>query len=1185
MKSTLFAAAAVAAVASLAVVSAEDVTPSGTPPGGITIKPITSGIATIPTVPTTASDDGRPSSSKPTGTASGSDSASQPTSSGSDTASKTSPGVPSSSNSKSQPSSSSGPSSTSGGVAVVAPGHAAMAAAAVVAAELNRVSPTTTLTTLTTTTTNPQTMADNMEVESPAATTQIDESLYSRQLYVLGHEAMQRMSAANVLIVGLKGLGIEIAKNVCLAGVKSVTIYDPATVELADLSSQFFLTEADVGVRTRAEASLPRLAELNRYVPVSILNGELDAAAISSFRVVVLTDAPVSQQLAINDLARANARGNTAFISATTRGLFALTFCDFGNGFVVSDVTGESPLSGIVSSIENSTDAVVTCLDETRHGLEDGDYVSFTEVEGMTELNGAAPRPIKVLGPYTFSIGDTTGLGTYVRGGIFTQVPQPKTIKFSPLREARLAPEFVYSDFAKFDRPAQILVAFEALDRFVEQNGRLPKPRSEDDATKLVALAHELNGGRAELDDKLVKEIAYGAEGELPPMTAVIGGLIAQEVLKACTGKFHPVLQFFTFDALEALPNNGEGLNEATNAPRGTRYDRQLAVFGQDFMNKIANAREFLVGAGAIGCEMLKVWAMMGLGTGPEGSIAVTDMDTIEKSNLNRQFLFRQPDVGKQKSAVAAAAVENMNPQLRGKITSYQDRVGPDTEAIFNDDFFARLTNVTNALDNVEARKYMDGRCVFARKPLLESGTLGTKGNTQVVIPDLTESYSASSDPPEKEFPMCTVKNFPNQIEHCIQWARKEFDTAFVDAPSSVNMYLTQPDYIEQLVHQGASGEQSLKEVLVGLHSFLVAARPMSFNDCVAWARHQFEENFNNSIQQLLFSFPRDSVTSTGALFWSGPKRAPTAIAYDASNEAHVDYILAAANLHAFSYGLRGNNDREAIRVAAAAVPVTPFVPKTGVKIATNDAELNELRQRGDTSATGTDVDEVERLRTELPAPASLAGFRLIPADFEKDDDTNFHIDYITAAANLRASNYAINNADRHKVKFIAGKIVPAIATTTALVVGLVNIELYKVIAGAKQLEQYKNGFVNLALPFFGFSDPVAPKKGQYFETEFTEWDRFDLEDVTLQQLVDHFQKTLKLDVSMVSCGRTMIYSSWSNRKVVAERLPLKIVDLVEQVSKKPVPAHTRKLVLVVCVTDENDEDVDIPEVHVHIRR
>jgi ubiquitin-activating enzyme E1 len=97
----------------------------------------------------------------------------------------------------------------------------------------------------------------------------IDESLYSRQLYVLGHEAMKRMSASNVLVVGLKGLGVEIAKNIALAGVKSLTLYDPTPAAIADLSSQFFLHMKDVG-KPRASVTAPRVAELNAYTPVSV---------------------------------------------------------------------------------------------------------------------------------------------------------------------------------------------------------------------------------------------------------------------------------------------------------------------------------------------------------------------------------------------------------------------------------------------------------------------------------------------------------------------------------------------------------------------------------------------------------------------------------------------------------------------------------------------------------------------------------------------------------------------------------------------------------------------------------------------------------------------------------------------------------------------------------------------------
>ena len=73
----------------------------------------------------------------------------------------------------------------------------------------------------------------------------------------------------------------------------------------------------------------------------------------------------------------------------------------------------------------------------------------------------------------------------------------------------------------------------------------------------------------------------------------------------------------------------------------------------------------------------------------------------------------------------------------------------------------------------------MDRRCVYYHLPLLESGTMGTKGNTQVVYPHLTESYSSSNDPPEKDIPICTLKNFPYEIQHTIQWAREMFTGEF----------------------------------------------------------------------------------------------------------------------------------------------------------------------------------------------------------------------------------------------------------------------------------------------------------------------------------------------------------------------------------------------------------------------
>lgn len=205
---------------------------------------------------------------------------------------------------------------------------------------------------------------------------EIDEGLYSRQLYVLGHEAMRRMAGADVLISGIGGLGVEIAKNVILAGVKSVTLHDEQVCSIKDLSSQFYLSESLIG-QNRAVASCGQLSELNQYVPTTAYTEQLTEDFLKKFRVVVITENNEAEHKRIAEITR---KFGIALIISQTRGLFGQIFCDFGPEFTVYDVNGANPLSAMVASISKDKEGVVTCLDEVRHGFEDGDFVTFTEV-------------------------------------------------------------------------------------------------------------------------------------------------------------------------------------------------------------------------------------------------------------------------------------------------------------------------------------------------------------------------------------------------------------------------------------------------------------------------------------------------------------------------------------------------------------------------------------------------------------------------------------------------------------------------------------------------------------------------------------------------------------------------------------------------------------------------------------
>ena len=133
----------------------------------------------------------------------------------------------------------------------------------------------------------------------------VDESLYSRQLYVFGHEAQKKMGSASVLIMGLNGLGVEVAKNIILAGVKSVTLYDNTLTTYEDLSSQFYLNENDIG-SPRSITTSKKLAELNPYVDVISIppNEQVTTEIISKHTIVVLIDQPWELQLQISEFCR-----------------------------------------------------------------------------------------------------------------------------------------------------------------------------------------------------------------------------------------------------------------------------------------------------------------------------------------------------------------------------------------------------------------------------------------------------------------------------------------------------------------------------------------------------------------------------------------------------------------------------------------------------------------------------------------------------------------------------------------------------------------------------------------------------------------------------------------------------------------------------------------------------------------
>lgn len=264
--------------------------------------------------------------------------------------------------------------------------------------------------------------------------------------------------------------------------------------------------------------------------------------------------------------------------------------------------------------------------------------------------------------------------------------------------------------------------------------------------------------------------------------------------------------------------------------------------------------------------------------------------------------------------------------------------------------------------------------------------------------------------------------------------------------------------------------------------------------------------------------------------FWSLPKRPPKAQVFDQSNSAHRNFIAAYACLFATMYGVkipyeapRSDEAKTAMAELASTVPVKDFLPddaKARAIESTVDKESKEQTKVFDEEdLPDNDEEEIKVIDTALTKKKSLSPAQLenqfqdtvlqdrMPElqgeEFEKDNDQNFHVDFIDAAANVRALNYGLPSMDWITVKLKAGRIVPALATTTAAISGLQTIELLKLIKRGSNLaeasekypvEKFRNTFLNLAVPCLMLSEPGAPIKSTIKEGLVVDtWQRWEI--------------------------------------------------------------------------------------------
>jgi len=399
------------------------------------------------------------------------------------------------------------------------------------------------------------------------------------------------------------------------------------------------------------------------------------------------------------------------------------------------------------------------------------------------------------------------------------------------------------------------------------------------------------------------------------------------------------------------------------------------------------------------------------------------------------------------------------------------------------------------------------------------------------------------------------LKDFPYLIEHCIQWARDKFEGIFVKAPQNVLRYQKNPEQIKSLA---TSEKIEIENDIIFVHENSVCHE----KECIAFAYKLWHEYYRDQIQHLVTKFPEDSITAEGLTFWTGTKKFPKVMKFEIT-DVNVNFLEATANLWADVFSLPHVTKKQILHfLKKAKAPVSSCKELNDSKELLNKGKkLNKNKKLADEKE-----DDVEIAKPFTIVPADIDYF-VKPLSFEKDDDTNFHIDFVTCASNLRALNYSIETADKFKTKGIAGKIIPAIITTTSLVSGLACIEFLKVL---NKSTKYNNSFANLALPFIAFSEPNEIKKCKVGEFEYSIWDVLKYDDMKIKNLVNKISKMCDADVMSISIGQLSLYSDLSSDKIKSDRLEMTLSAAYTKVS-----GIVPKDILTVSVCLDTEEDTE----------
>ena len=867
-----------------------------------------------------------------------------------------------------------------------------------------------------------------------------DKQLYSRQIVAFGFNAMNKLSKLRVLIYRIGGLGIEIAKNIILAGPKMVHIFDDNKIKIEDIGSNFYINEKDIGQR-KDEVCLPKLKELNYNIQCEILKDKNIRQCIVNYDVIVITEiVDLKKLFQINEICRKNKIG---FIYCLSLGLTFYCFVDF-NSHIINNLNNKDKKKYFIKNI-NVGEKTKIIIDNTleNFNLSINSYVIFKEIKGMSQLMDGKKRKIIFKKKNYFEIEENSlNYEQYIEDGIVEEFKEPIHMNYQPLKNMLNKPKFC-DYMLDENKNLNLHIAFIIIHKYYEIYKKLPDKNNTDIEIFSNLLKNTLRAYDIfkdfNYDESLIYFVYQNCKYEISPVCGYGGGVASQEIIKYI-GLYKPINQWFSAEFSNILDKN----NILLYTENKSRYSDQISIFGEKTQKKLGDLNLFVIGAGAVGCELLKYFAMMGISINKNSKLLVTDHDRIEKSNLNRQFLFRNKDILKLKSECAVNSIKKMNNMIN---CEYSDQfVSEKTEKIFNKKFFKNLDAVVIAVDNFEARRYISKQCEKYYIPYFNCGTDGPYANVEAFIPGVTEPASYPTNY-EKIVPSCTLKMFPSSINHCVIWAYNHYEKFFNENIKIINIFYNNNEEFFNIVNKNEDLRIRYKKIKK-IFYFCKISYSKNFDECIKYSIQKYLKFFKYNIEQILELYPSDKIIKeTGEKFWSGNKRLPHPLKFDINDIMCFEFIKSFSCLLAKCLGIDISN-----------IDINNYIKNLCLSLTLKPPKNKKF---GNKSYYENKIMKIkEKIKNYLNDKYEAINF--IPTSYNKDSNNEFQMDFISNCSNLRAKNYNLEQEDKFKINVIAGKMIPGIITSTASIAGLLALQLY-VICQNKDYKHFMVGNMNLA--------------------------------------------------------------------------------------------------------------------------